>query len=216
VKITATNFSHACEPGVQSQILARKTSGHYSRQVDEEQLKTILSMLEAGNISPAVLRYMLRPFIPDNVEISSDDIRNFRARALGLRSKGVSLASDAVNIKMLLSFKGLEDTETIELGSDNVYTAAKELLHQTLLEPGGIWNVIRFLDRIKTADPTMFEYEVARDKADGQPIGVIWTTRSMREAFVRFGDILFLDFMKHQMNHLHWPYHGPVVLDEEM
>jgi hypothetical protein len=51
-------------------------------------------MLEAGNVSPSVLRYMLRPFIPDNIEISSDDIRNFRARALSLRSKGLSLATE--------------------------------------------------------------------------------------------------------------------------
>jgi hypothetical protein len=38
----------------------------------------------------------------------------------------------------------------------------------------------------------------------------------MREAFVRFGDQLFLDFMKREMNHLHWAYHGPCVLTEEL
>jgi hypothetical protein len=173
-------------------------------------------MLEAGSISPAVLWYMLRPFIPDNIEISSDDIHNFRAHALGLHSKSASLATDVVNIKKLLSFKGLKDTETIKLGSDNVYSAAKELLQQTLLESGGKWNAIHYLENIKKVDPTMFEYEVARDEVDGWPIGVIWMTQTMRESFVWLGDILFLDFMKYQMNHLHWPYHGPVVLDEEM
>jgi hypothetical protein len=38
----------------------------------------------------------------------------------------------------------------------------------------------------------------------------------MREAWVPYGDVLFLDSMKRQMNKLHWPYIGPCVLDDEL
>jgi hypothetical protein len=104
--------------------------------------------------------------------------------------------------------------KSFELGTDEAVCHTKELFRQTLQESGMIWVVIRFLQKVQAQDK-WFHYEIAKDK-NGSPIGVVWTTRVMREAFIRFGDKLFLDFMKQEMNHLHWAYHGPCVLTEEL
>lgn len=58
-------------------------------------------------------------------------------------------------------------------------------------------------------------YEIATD-ATGRPIGIWWRTGAMRKAWIRYGDSIYLDRMKRQMNEFHWPYIGPVVLTSEM
>ena len=49
--------------------------------------------------------------------------------------------------------------------------------------------------------------------ATTDPCGVVWQTPFHRAAFEKFGDALFIDAMKRGLNHLHWPYFGPTVLD---
>ena len=54
------------------------------------------------------------------------------------------------------------------------------------------------------------------EDADGSPTAIVWITAYMRKAWIRYGDVIFLDAMKRKLNSLHWPYIGPVVLDHEM
>jgi hypothetical protein len=75
-------------------MVAKKTSGAYSKAIDDETLKKILEVIESGPQTAAGIRNLLRPRIPDNVEISPSDVHNLRLRCLSLRVKGVKLASD--------------------------------------------------------------------------------------------------------------------------
>jgi hypothetical protein len=111
-------YDHVCKPGVQSQMIAKKTSAAYSKAINDETLKKILKVIESGPQTAAGICNLLRPWIPDNVEISAADIHNIRLRCLALRVKGVKLASDE-DKHNLVTFKGLEDEEIIELGTLN-------------------------------------------------------------------------------------------------
>jgi hypothetical protein len=90
--------------------------------------------------------------------------------------KGVKLASDE-DKRNLVTFKGLEDEEIIELGTDEAVRHAKELFRQTLQESGTIWVVIQFLQKDQAQD-RWFHYDIAKDE-NGSPIGVVWTTQVM-------------------------------------
>ena len=61
---------------MQSQMIAKKTSGAYSKAINDETLKKILEVIESGLQTAAGIRNLLRPWIPDNVEISAADIHN--------------------------------------------------------------------------------------------------------------------------------------------
>lgn len=50
---------------------------------------------------------------------------------------------------------------------------------------------------------------------DARPLGVVWITKAMREAWIVHGHVLHLDAMKRQLNDLYWPYVGPVAMHQE-
>lgn len=49
----------------------------------------------------------------------------------------------------------------------------------------------------------------------GFPTGVCWMTSYMRNLWIRYGDLLFLDCKKKDMNRLYWPYIGPTIVNNE-
>jgi hypothetical protein len=74
------------------------------------------------------------------------------------------------------------------------------------------WKLLAMLKKMHEKDPA-FTYRVIRDD-NGCPTGVVWQTPQMRSNFERYGNFISIDAMKRQQNSLHWPYIGPVVLDE--
>jgi hypothetical protein len=87
----------------------------------------------------------------------------------------------------------------------------RELLKEALSEGNDTMHIIRLLESMHKEDPG-FTYCVAHD-SDGQECGFMWMTPVMRRMFELYGDILFLDAMKRQLNSVHWPYFSIVLLD---
>ena len=80
VKLSASCFKHSCYAGLESLHDAKKRTGKYTIQ-DLEQLGTDLDTLLEGNMSTHQLRVLMRKYIPEGVEITSNDIHNLRVRA---------------------------------------------------------------------------------------------------------------------------------------
>ena len=73
--------------------------------------------------------------------------------------------------------------------------------------------VIEYLESLKSKD-RYFQYFISCNN-DQEVNGIVWMTRYMREFWIRYGDIIFLDSKKKQLNKLCWPYIGPCGVDNE-
>lgn len=213
VKITSKVLDHTCEPSLDSLRIAKKAAGEYS--LDLKKLGNVLSYFLSGNVTASQGRTLLKPFLPEGIDISSCDIRNFRARVIKFDLEG-GLEPTAADATQLLSFKPLDENELIvNSQSDLTSKKVKEYLRQVLQEGGDGWRVAAFLEKIKK-DNQFFDYRIWYDQETGAPQGVVWMTKSMKEKWVRFGSTISLDAMKRQLNSLHWPYIAPVVQDQEL
>jgi hypothetical protein len=86
-------------------------------------------------------------------------------------------------VEELLQFKGLDADFSIEIGQDIASQGAKEILRAALQDTNSSWKVEAYLRSLKEKDP-YFDYRIARD-AKGGPTGVVWITKTMREAWIR-------------------------------
>ncbi len=84
-------------------------------------------------------------------------------------------------------------------------------MRQALHEGSDTIHILRLLESMHKKDPG-FTYLVAYD-SEGRECGFMWMTPVMRRMFELYGDILYLDAMKRQLNSVHWPYFSVVLLD---
>jgi hypothetical protein len=212
VKITNCKFVHTCNPGIRSQAEAIKKSGTaFDFSEKKAAMEHIVDMLSAGAVPPNTLRMLIRKHVPPNVPISASDLHNFRVCAMAYSLKEKSLEPD--DIKKLLHFEELEHDEFQYIDMEVGMKKVKDILHQTLQDTGEIWVVECFLQNMKREVPG-FDYRIPKNK-EGRPVGVVWMTKEMRHAWLRYGHAIFLDVQKRKMNKLHWAYIGPVVVDNE-
>ncbi|MGH7954861.1 MAG: hypothetical protein ACREOZ_02755 [Gloeomargaritales cyanobacterium] len=93
---------------------------------------------------------------------------------------------------------------------------AHDILQETRREQGqkdqNCWIFVQYLENLRRKEKS-FTFRINTENK-GIPSCVVWMTPAMRAAFERFGWFVCLDAMKRQLNQFHWPYVGPVVLDE--
>ena len=80
-------------------------------------------------------------------------------------------------------------------------------------EGGNYWDAITYLKQVQELNPNL-HYRVKYD-LNNRPEAICWMFPDMHQHFLRYGDILFLDAQKRDMNKPGWPYIGPVVKDNE-
>ncbi len=86
-----------------------------------------------------------------------------------------------------------------------------------MAQEGGGWddefmNFIEYMALIKQ-QAKGFVYEYGKDHS-GKIVGVVWVTETMRRNFELFGSYIILDFMKHALNSLLWPYVSVAMYNE--
>jgi len=86
VLVESSCFEHECELGVQAFRMAKKASCSYA--TDPRKLRTIVDFFTGTTISASQGRKILKSFLPPGCNISADDVRNFRARALKFDIEG--------------------------------------------------------------------------------------------------------------------------------
>lgn len=213
VRITGFTLNHACDPGVAEARVAKKAAGAIFGQLDLLELRDAIDMVVDGNMKGHHIRKLLCKHIPDGYEISSDNMRNFRERALKhyLEEKPI----DVNSAEKLLKFQPLDANEAIVLpNTDLCRKKVRELMQQVMQGKNGGWKAKDFLESIKKNSPG-FDYRMKLDEKDGSPVALIWMTPTMRKSWIRYCNIMFIDMMKRKMNHLHWPYVSLVGLDHE-
>jgi hypothetical protein len=82
VFITDRSFyrhTHGCFPCQSQLIVEKRKAGHYETGLKQEQLRSIIAVLEPGMPVPCqVLREMMRPLYPGSVAIDAQDVCNMR------------------------------------------------------------------------------------------------------------------------------------------
>ena len=78
---------------------------------------------------------------------------------------------------------------------------------------GNYWDAITYLKQVQELNPNL-HYRVKYD-LNNRPEAICWMLPEMHQDLLRYGDILFLDAQKRDMNKPGWPYIGPVVKDNE-
>jgi hypothetical protein len=200
-----------------SLIVAKKTSGAYSmKKMPIGLMETLVTMVafSSGPGESRQIRSIMRQFVPEDLQITDKDVANFRNGARKAYLSGdINLAITNAGGNMS-KFGGLDGESSIKLGSNEATKRAREILLSTMQNGGDTWIVLQYFKNLQSTDPSLV-YEVCTDN-DGRPIGIWWMTGEMLKAWIRYGDTLYLDSMKRQMNEFHWPYIGPVVLTSEM
>ena len=211
VKINSAVLQHTCGCSALQQTYARKVSGFYAKNINGQDLETFLELAESGCTTTGVFRRLMEKF-GFKGGIQAIDVHNLKARAQRLRVSGENLSIDEAR-NWIKKPGPAEKFPEVFLDDDLAVARAKELLRSVMQDSGGLWEAEALLRRLKEAD-LKFDYRIMHDET-GAPVGLVYTTKIMRDAFVRFGKIISLDAMLRQYNSLHWPYIGPVILDEE-
>jgi hypothetical protein len=201
VKITTVILMHSelCNPSADTQAIAKRAAGVYSGAIPLDNMMYILDIFEGGSNTSSICT-LLRKYLPSRYALTAADIWNFKNQALRIRLNSDSIRS--ADVEELLLFKGLDADFSIEIGRDIALQGAKEIPRAVLQDTNMSWKVEAYLRSLKEKDP-FFYYRIARD-AKGAPTGVVWITKTMREAWIRYGMALYLDAQKRQYNTLHW------------
>jgi hypothetical protein len=192
VKVTKTHFEHGpiCRPGIESLRIAKKRGGSYMGKLDLKGLSDVVKVCQAGTVTTRQVRNLLLPYLPQGVDISHNDIRNLKARALKIDLLDKEM--DREEAEKLIAFKPLDENEQIYmLTADRAQTKTREFLRQILQDSGEGWRVLSFLEKLRQQDP-YFEYRVCKTEY-GSPTGIVWMTKTMRQAWVAFGTLLSID-----------------------
>ena len=115
VRISSFCLKHGkdCHPSKCQLVIAKKASGAYMANLDLSKFDNIIEMLSHGRLSAQQVRLVLQDHLPNDVHISSDDIRNVRLRALKYSLEEKPL--DKVAATKILQFVPLDQNETIKM-----------------------------------------------------------------------------------------------------
>jgi hypothetical protein len=221
VKITYADLEHCdkCCPSAEQKLACHKASG-YLFHVNNEKVADVITLLNTTAWVPAnVLRGLLKPLLPIGTAITAQDLVNFRlwakANTRRLQGGGHNIALTRSQLGSILAGKATHHLASNHLSSMSALTQCGEILSgivaDTLKYDGGTWQVERYLSKLKMADAT-FDYRISYDD-DGHATGIVWQTGAMRAAFNNYGQALFLDAMKRQLNNLDWPYIATALID---
>jgi hypothetical protein len=224
VRITAgSSYRHTngCFPSQCQLIVDKKSSGSYQDKVKLDALKDILAVLKPGRpVNCQLLREMMRPLYPKTIAITAQDVWNMRLKVKKLLFEAESSTLDTSQgisdstAENLLPRGDNEFVSLDELPAEFLPVAselATEILKVALLCGNDAAVIEAYLQKLHVADPN-FTFRISR-ASDGSPCGYVWQTATMRADWEDYGNVVFLDAMKRQVNSIHWPYIGVCILD---
>jgi hypothetical protein len=216
VKITSgSQYRHGsgCFPGRTQLVADKKSAGSYTRQIDLSQLQSIVTVIRSDPwVSARCLRNLMRPLFPEGFDISSQVISNLRLKVKQLlKLDGTPTFLTAEDHKFLTASN--EDALDAQPPGfvDEASLHVRDILKNALNESTDSSRIEKLFGDLALKDPG-FAYRVARAD-NGSISGYIYMTSVMRARWERYGDVLFLDAMKRQLNSLHWPYLSVVCLE---
>jgi hypothetical protein len=218
VRITpGSSYRHTngCFPSQSQLIVDKKRAGAYQAQLNDGSLLSLMEVLRSGRPVPcAVLREMMRPLYPPSMAIYAKEVGNMRQKVNQLWTKqgdAMTLTNDSV-IGSTSENPGLASADSFPAEYLSLANQCASDLLKIALNTGTDSAVIEaYFKELRASDPD-FTYRIARMES-GQVCGYVWQTSTMRADWEDYGNVLFLDAMKRQLNSVHWPYIGPCVLN---
>ena len=212
VKITSCIYEHLCSPGVESQRYAMKRSGHGTLNIDL--LQEMINILRdaGGTLENRILRSMLKNVLPSHVALTDQYLRNFKNRMMRFVMDPSLIERRKQEIERLIDGQEVAADEKSTFDEGVMGDNLRLLMIGQLQNSGAMWNMESYLIRCKR-ELREFDYRIWRSKVDGRPLGIVWVTEMMKKRLVRFGTVLFVDYMKRKYNKESWPYCAPVILD---
>jgi len=178
-------------------------------------VKSLLHFTSHGYIHNSSLRNFCRQFLGSDVDLSANALYNIRKRCVYLAHKHPDFMTHAISnseIKRLGNDLDLEEEKSFQ-SMVGVATTCINIRKQILSETSSGWKVSKMLSELKQ-NSMGFDFRIQYDSSN-RPIGVCWMTSYMRNLWIRYGDLLFLDCKKKDMNRLYWPYIGPTIINNE-
>ena len=218
VHITGIHAKHdnGCFPSVQQAKHCLRASGALIDKTSASALIAV-NLVRSTHVSAKVLRNLLQDAVPHNFVLTPQDIVNFRLWAMenGDRIQNEHGATFPLNQQIMVRILAGDCVEykDLTLSQPALFDAAailRQVLADQLASEQGP-HLLNYLELLKTKD-SGFDYRVAWS-TDDKVVGVVWQTSSMRANFSRYGECLFMDFLKRKLNDINWPYIGPCVLD---
>ena len=211
VKVTFCNYDHTCSPGVDSQRYAMKRSG--SGTLNIEALQEMINLLrEAGGaLDNRLLRSMLKNVLPGHIALDDQYLRNFKKRMMRYVMDPSLISRRKQELDRLIHGQAIAADEVSTFDECVMGDNLRQLMIGQLTSKGSMWNVESYLIRC-TKQLSGFDYRIWRSD-EGRPLGIVWMTEMMKKRLLRFGTVLFVDYMKRKYNKESWPYCGPVILD---
>jgi hypothetical protein len=217
-KVTQAVYKHTCDLTPVTHRLARTVAHKNLPKLDA--MKEIIELSRVNSHLPNdVLREHIRKIIPSYLSLSSKKMEHFRRYinrhimnpVQDLGADDLALCNDCLegnsaNVPAYMEYSELADDPITRVHF-------RKMLQRIMQEGGDMWSVRALLKQTKIELPG-FQYRIRYDER-GCPLGVLWMTAEMRRNAVLYGDVLFLDAQKRQMNHAGWPYIGPVIKNAE-
>ena len=209
IKITKkTNYRHdnGCLPSRNQLAVEKRKAGCHTVAINEQRIKTILSVMESGTRVPIrLLRDLMRPLYPPGTSLDSQMIFNFRLKVKRLlASRPGDIDSQTITEEeeeALLSTNDL--TEQSPEFLTEAFTQFNELLREALADQNDLLQIGNYLKALADKDPT-FTFRIGHAE-DGTTTGFIWQTGVMRRDFELNHEVLFVDRLGQPLNNKGWP-----------
>ena len=213
VRITSCCFNHTCNPSTMSHRLAIERSGKAMPNLAG--LQGVVTLLRnKPTLSSSCLRPLLKDHIPWFKPSDSKFVFNFKRKVIKFILENPSDASLTTADLLDLTSKNSAANEPTIQDSPLSRANLRDVLRAVMQEGPDIWDALALLNRYKQMNPGL-DYRVRYHAISSKPEAVCWMLPEMRQDAIRYGDLLFLDAQKRDMNTPGWPYIGPCVKDNE-
>lgn len=212
VKIIKACCDHTnCTPSAQNKNITAKRAGEYIKHIPQQQLWSLVMTMKNNNLrlSSSHIKGALRACFPKTFIITKQHVNYTRLKAWRLyKILGDDPQYDIFEQSM--SNPEIETSINNESITDDEAVAMANAIWIDLIASHDFSDSndnILFLEYLEMISEKAngFSYRLARD-GNGNVVGAVWQTATMRSNFELFGDYVCLDSMQRKLNQLHWPY----------
>ena len=210
-----------CEPNRTNLVVARQRTGKYTANINTQVLFNLCNMYENyGRLTSGVIKNVCSPMFPITHPMTKNDVFNIRIKIRRLLPTLRAAGGDYDQFKQVVNastmLQGIENQPDID--DDEAYALATELWLETLNDydfkagTQGYVSFSQYLELLKQGAKG-FAYELAVDE-NGQIMGILWQTATMRDNIERFGKYQSIDMMPRGINILLWQYVSVAMYNE--
>ena len=212
--ITKANYIHICELSTQSHRKAIISSGGLIFNL--EGLTVPIYLLSTNpRLSTKILRPYLEKYLPFYKSCDTSCIRNFRKRVLAYNiAHGDAKVPTYNDIEKFVSSNKIAANEHMVEDCTVSQNNLSELSKKFMQDGDSHWSTIKFFEDL-IAKGTNIKYHVRYHPKSRRPVAICWSLIEMRSDLRRYGDVLFLDAQKTDINKPGWVYIGPCVKNNE-